>query len=981
MTKPTITPELIRAALGYLLPDVPRDAWARVGMAIKSEYPDETGLALFDEWSARGQSYEAKAVRSTWKSLKASGGVTVATLLHEAQQSGFDLAAHAPAPQPSSGQLAQQERERKAKVQREREQTEAAQLAAAAKAQKRWRAALEAPPEGLPTYPSRKSVQAHGLRFEAEGTALVPLRDAEGKLWNVQTLAPAKIEGQPDKLFLKGGRKSGLWHMLGSISEPKQPPAHAEYSQSAIVCIAEGYATAASVHEATGWPVACAFDAGNIASVARALRKLHPSACLVIAGDDDHETQAATGRNAGREKAQAAAQAVKGCAVFPQGLQAGESDWNDLHARLGLDVVREQITQALHESEQSPSSAKGVNLSPFEGNPQQAESEGKTEPAQYEDKRFAVSESGVWFTGLDNEGRPKLPLKLCSRLEVTAGTRDFEGGSFGYLLEFDDPLGRCKLWPMPARMLAGDGNEYRSVLLSMGLRIEPGGAAKNLLTSYIQSRRPQAWAHCTDRTGWHRVNDGEPRAVYVQPRRSFGDSAEHRVIFQSDSGMENTFREAGTLGAWRDQVAALCVGNSRLVFAVSCAFAGLAMKWVGAESGGFHLRGDSSGGKTTALRVAASVFGGDSFMQRWRATDNALEAIAAQHCDSLLVLDELAQVDPKQAGSIAYMLGNGQSKARANRSALPKPFPRWNLLFLSAGEVGLAQHVAEGGNRVRAGQEVRMVDIPADAGAGYGAFERLHGIDSPAGFSEGITKACSRVHGTAAPAFIAHLIEHQGSIAQALRQLQNDIAQFIPEPSAGQVHRVGRRFALVAAAGELAAQAGITGWSAGEATQAARKCFEAWLLARGGLGNAEEYQVMTCLHRYFQQNAEGHFKWMHRVLDDRAPDKGILSGYRRFVEESGKAIHSNTEYQRAFGERMSEVDAQHTQTEFIVYPEIFKSVICKDFDHKTGLRLLREKGILDAESDTRFTKKVKLPGIGEKRMLVIKSSILAGDDE
>jgi putative DNA primase/helicase len=118
------------------------------------------------------------------------------------------------------------------------------------------------------------------------------------------------------------------------------------------------------------------------------------------------------------------------------------------------------------------------------------------------------------------------------------------------------------------------------------------------------------------------------------------------------------------------------------------------------ESGGFHFRGDSSSGKTTALKVAASVYGGASYLQRWRTTDNALEAIAAQHCDGLLILDELAQVDPKTAGECAYMLANEQSKARATRTGTPRARLSWRLLFLSAGELGLADHMAEGMKRM-----------------------------------------------------------------------------------------------------------------------------------------------------------------------------------------------------------------------------------------------------------------------------------------
>ena len=989
MTKPNITPEIVRAALGYLSPNVPRDEWARVGMAIKSEYPDDTGLSLFDEFSKGGESYTAKAVQSTWKSLKATGGVTVATLLHEAQSHGFDLsehssATHAPKQAPSPEELARQATERKAAAKREQERTEAAQFAAAAKAAKRWYAASDSPPEGTPTYLSRKGVQSSGLRFEADGTALVPLCDSTGKLLNLQTLAPTKSPGKSDKMFLKDGRKSGLWHLVGTAPkqpnlEQKQAVAGIESAQNAIttIAIAEGYATAWTVHHATGWPVACAFDAGNLTKVATELRKLYPAARLVIAGDDDRDTEATTGRNAGREAADKAAKAVQGLAVLPAGLQDDESDWNDVHARLGIDAVRTQLMSAIENA-----APKGDTLSPFAESANagdEATAHAKpSDKAPYEDKRFTVSDSGVWFQGLDEKGNLKIPLKLCSRLDVSAGVRDFEGGGFGYLLEFDDPLGHRKSWPMPARMLSGDGNEYRSALLNMGLRIEPGNPIKSLLSTYIQSRQPTAWAHCTDRAGWH---NSEGKAVYVQPRHTFGDSPEHRVIYQSDSGMENTFRSAGTLDQWRGKVAALCIGNTRLAFAVSSAFAGMAMRWIKSESGGFHLRGDSSSGKTTALRVAASVFGGDSFMQRWRATDNAIEAIAAQHCDALLVLDELAQVDPKQAGEIAYMLGNGQGKARANRSALPKPLLRWNLLFLSAGEVGLAQHVAESGKRVRAGQEVRMVDMPADTGV-HGAFESLHDHESASSFSDAVTTACKRWHGTAAPAFIEHLIAQQeGLSARMLAAVDAVAAQMIPEAASGQVHRVGGRFALVAAAGELATQAGITGWPEGEATRAARACFEAWLSARGGLGNLEQSQMLGQVRNFLQLHGAGRFTWWHRAADDHAPNTLSRAGYKRMVNDDGKPVRSNAEHQREFGDRITDADAQGVATEYFIFPEVFDKEVCQGFDAKAVKHFLRSLGHLHAESDTRYDRKERLPGIGQTRVIKIKPSIFEGDAE
>ncbi len=166
------------------------------------------------------------------------------------------------------------------------------------------------------------------MRFTPDGVLLVPLRDAAGHLWNVQTIAPEKpFNGGPDKLFQKGGRKSGLWHWCGD-------PAGA-----AVLLVAEGYATAASLHQATGRPVAVAFDAGNLAPVAKALHQAHPAALIVLCGDDDADTHARTGHNPGRDKATAAARAVAGLAVFPDGLPAGGSDFNDLHLAQAVRLV------------------------------------------------------------------------------------------------------------------------------------------------------------------------------------------------------------------------------------------------------------------------------------------------------------------------------------------------------------------------------------------------------------------------------------------------------------------------------------------------------------------------------------------------------------------------------------------------------------------------------------------------------------------
>lgn len=957
MTTP-ITPDLIRAALAHIPASLARDEWARVAMAIKSEFSDDAGRELFEAWSATAEGYSASDCRSTWRSIKAGGGVGIGTLLHLAKEHGFVLPKSSEAPAaPSPAELARREQERAQRQQADQARQEAAQAHAAQQAAALWASAND---EGASPYLARKGVQGHGVRYTPEGFVLVPLRDGDGTLWNVQSIAPQRPAAGTDKLFLKGGRKSGLWHWCGV-------PAGA-----GVLLIAEGYATAASLHEATGHPVAVGFDVGNLAHVAKALRQLYPAALLVLCGDDDRATEGKTGTNPGRVKAAAAARAVQGLAVFPDGAPAdGEPvnfDFNDMHQAQGLQALGALLGAAIaaHQA-QPPAGARNQRQRPDMAPPSPAGAGEQGEGGGMDDP-FTVNDNGVWFYGRDKDGNLLRPLWLCSRLDVAALTRDQDGAGWGYLLTFADPLGKPKQWAMPARMLSGDGGEYRAALLNMGLRIATSPAARNRLTEYIQTRSPDEFASCTDRIGWHGT-------AFVLPHETIGDDAE-RIVFQSDSQMENTFRMKRDAAAWRERIGALCVGNSRLVFAVASAFAGPLLRPGGMESGGFHLRGDSSSGKTTALRLAASVYGGPSYMQRWRTTDNALEAIAAQHCDSLLILDELAQVEGKVAGECAYMLANEQSKARATRNGAPRARLSWRLLFLSAGELGLADHMAEGMKRTRTGQEVRMADIPADAGAGMGAFENIHGFAGPAMFASHLTREAQACHGAPGRAFIEWACAHADTLARRVRNATAALSrQWVPQGASGQVERVGARFALVGVAGELATEAGLTGWPVGESERAARACFDAWLAARGGAGNGEVAAMLRAVRRFLETHGEGRFAMWHRSADDHAPKTLQRAGLRRMVDSEGVPIKTNAEHGSAFGDRMHPAMGEGVSFEYFVLAETFKAEICQGFDHVAVCKVLEAHGCLAVKEPGRYTTSTRLPGVGKVRCYQIPPAI------
>jgi putative DNA primase/helicase len=962
-----VSVEAARAALA-VIPSDDRDVWWRMGMALKSEFGDD-GLRLFEEWSETSSSFDAKAVKSTWKSFKPGGPVTIGTLIAEAKQYGFNPKDFAPAKPMTAADKARVRMEREARDQAVAEELARTQGAAAVEAERVWHAAAIG---GASAYLKRKGVHGHGVRYLDDGTVLVPLRDAAGKLWNVQ-----RINAKGEKRFPPGGRVSGCFHLVGDIEG------------SAWVLIAEGYATAATLHEATGCAVMVAFNEVNMRHVAGAVRQLVPDARLMFCADDDRETESKTGKNPGVASATSAAAAVGGYSCKPEGLAAGATDFNDLARAAGLEEVRTQLEAAFvaAESNGNPNASpaavakQGKAVSGAADQQPAAKREGsKGAPrsgagqaaaraaGQAARPFFNVDEGGVWYHGFSQQGDPLPAQWICSEMHVTAQSRDAANGEWGYLLEFKDGDGNAKRWAMPASMLAGDGTQYRAVLLSMGLRIGAGTAAKNHLTVYIQTQQTDLRVRCTDRIGWH--DD-----VYVMPDRTIGDG-EEMVMFQATGGVLSQFKQRGALADWRDEVASLCRGNSRLLFCVSAAFAAPLLHLAHVPSGGFHIWGDSSSGKSTAFKVAGSVFGGKDYPRNWRMTDNALETVAVQHSDALLLLDEIAQVDAKVVGDTVYMLANETGKGRATQTASARKVATWRILFLSDGEVSLANHMEQAGKGVKAGHDVRMAHIAADAGHGLGLYETLNGFASGAALSDYLVSKAHKHYGTAGMAFIEYAVENAAMLAEALQTEVPALARAIsPQGAHGQVSRVATRFALVGMAGELATSAGITGWAAGEATEAAKKCFQAWLDGRGGAGNVEHTAILRKVSGFFQAHGEARFVWWHRAMDDHKPNTINRAGFKRLLTRDGTAINTNADHHKEYGDTMHPGEADEVQQEYFVLSEVFRDEICKGLDPKIVTRLLIERGLLMPDSDGGPTRSERLPGIGKARVYRFKPEI------
>ena len=960
------TPDLVRDALSYIPANIPRDEWARVAMALKSEFPDDMGFALFDQWSqASADAYDPLSTISTWRSVKAGGRVGIGTLFHLAKAHGFSMPKDGQEAMPvDPSELARLAQHRAEKLAAEQAHSEAAQAAAATEAARQWDAAST---EGASPYLARKGVQGHGVRYGPGGVLLVPLHDEAGKLWNLQRIAPAKpADGGPEKLFLRSGRKSGLWHMLGTL--PAEPQ---------TILIAEGYATAASLHEATGHPVAVAFDAGNLKPVALALRQQYPAARLLVCGDDDRETEAKSGHNPGRNKATAAARAVAGLAVFPEGLPPeGGSDFNDMHQHIGgaagLAAVAATVQAAIDavNTPHTPVQGPAPKASSRKVASQRANSAPGTDAGQAEYDQFAVNESGVYFFGTDREGRPAAHKRLCAELHVTALASDSDGNGWSRVVRFYDPNGRQKNYVIPGRMLAGDGKELMAVLLEMGLIAAPGPRVRALILEYITTRQPNAFATVTNKTGWH-------GGSYVTQSRIIGHD---QIIFQSESLSADWLQVKGSLRSWQENIGVHCVGNDRMVFAVCVSLAAALLPFSGQSGGGWNCRGESSIGKTTLLCLAASVNGPPSTIENARATSNAVESVAARRNHSLLPIDELGQFQRNEVWQLIYMLGNGTAKGRASQSGLARSRLTWLILFLVTSELSLADIMAEAGERNRAGLDVRLVDIPADAGKGIGVFDTLHGFESGAAFAKHLNAAAASHHGAIGLAWLQWLVEHVDELKHRIQTTTTGLtAKFAPQASSGQVERVAERFALVAAAGEMATEAGLTGWPVGEAERAVRSCFGAWVQTRGGTGSGEIAAMLRQVRRFLEAHGEGRFTWWHRAADDHSAKTLHRAGYRRMLNEHGEPIRSNSDHAQDFGDRMPASAADKVTVEYFVLAETFRSEVCQGFDPASVARVLLDHNCLTPDKGRSYDCKARLPGMGLTRCYRIPAQIFEID--
>jgi uncharacterized protein (DUF927 family) len=440
---------------------------------------------------------------------------------------------------------------------------------------------------------------------------------------------------------------------------------------------------------------------------------------------------------------------------------------------------------------------------------------------------------------------------ICHSAIILGEARSLNNDNWKRVIQFHDKDNTLHRLLIPYEHFMGEAQEALKIIANHGLMPPRQAYKKNVFINYIQDYPIEQRFRCVDRAGWHGY-------CFATPNKTYGNSEDEELLFHSDN--KSPYTVSGTFEEWQE-LSQLIEPHALAVLAFSCAFSGQLILPLGAESGGFHIYGSSTDGKSTITKAACSIWGNPKHISKsWRTTDNALENEAELRNDSFLNLDELRQAVPKAVSDIVYMLTGGQGKARSTKAGKNRDAKQFSLMYTSTGEVTLEEHLRRGSIELDAGLLLRFAHIPSDAGKGYGVFDCINYGAAPQDIGNRINELGSNHYGHAGIKWLEYLTKDKDAVMERAQSLLDSFLGQHDQIKNGQASRVLRRFALVATAGELATQAGITGWVQGRAFDAVAQCFNSWLGNLGNGENMEETKNLEHIRAFFEANGTSRFE-------------------------------------------------------------------------------------------------------------------------
>ncbi|HBQ5882255.1 TPA: DUF927 domain-containing protein [Klebsiella pneumoniae] len=775
-----------------------------------------------------------------------------------------------------------------------------------------WQGLAETAFEGESEYLMNKGLVGFTFPVLPDGSLLLGLVDESGTVTAAQT-----ITQQGEKRLLAGSAKRGAYHAVNAADAPQS------------VLIAEGLATALSVHlirpEAL---TVCAIDAGNLQPVAQAMHQRYPNAQIIIAADNDIKPGEP---NTGKDAAEKAAKAVSGWVALPPSEE--KADWNDYHQQHGLEAATAAFKNSMYQPQEPEVSAK---LQVINGG-----KKGTSKPESLRPHIQSRIDGVYWVEPKSDKDTGEITAReswLCSALEVI-GT-GIDDSKARYLILRWRPFG-SKGDTVQAIPFADIGErEGWRMLKAGGVNVTTKSGLRATLADWLQScANGEVWriAHAT---GWQ-------CGAYIMPDGEIIGTPEQPVLFNGRSSAASGYTTSGTVDSWRESVGRLAFGNYSMMTGVAAALAAPLIGLAGADGFGIHLYEQSSAGKTTTANVASSLYGNPDVLRlTWYGTALGLANEAAAHNDALMPLDEIGQgADPVEVYKSAYALFNGTGKLQGAKEGGNRDLKRWRTVAISTGEMDLETFIASAGRKAKAGQLVRLLNIPMRRAV------RFHEHANGKHHADALKDAYQHHHGVAGREWVKWLTDHQHEAVSAVRVAEERWRSLIPSDYGEQVHRVGARFAILEAA--LLLGRVITGWDEQTCRDAIQYSYNAWL-REFGTGNKEHQQIIEQTEAFL--NAYGMSRFAPFPYDPSSLPISNMAGYRQ------KGGH--------------ETDPMV----FYTFPAAFEGEIARGFNPRQFAEVLKKAGMLTPPTSGRGFQR-KSPRIDGRQIRVYVLQYLPDDDQ
>ncbi len=719
---------------------------------------------------------------------------------------------------------------------------------------------------------------------KVQGLLVVPLYNAAGELTTCQT-----IDDTGHKYLLAGGRKTGSFHRIAG---------------SNVLAICEGYATGLSVHLATGFTVYVAVDAGNLRTVAEAVKEQHPHAVIILAADNDDNPEKSI--NTGLIKAQEAAAAIGGCVALPP----VSGDWNDHHQQYGIDKTREAILMSRKQSNVVSLAEKTKPATKAPTDDIKPRIETKDNDLVYivpkmDKDTGEIHETQSW---------------LCTAIELIGRGKDEDGAHFRMMRWKENGVGAERTDAFPLEIVGE--REGWARMRRGGLSVTTSRPLCAHLGNHMQLAGSNQFWRVVSRSGWQ-------HGAYVLPNAEVVGNPADPVFFNGRSARANAYRVSGTVTEWQKRVGALAQGNVCMMLGVACAFAAPLLDLVEADSFGVHLFGNSGTGKTTIGMVANSIWGHPEELKlSWYSTALGLANEAAAHNDGLMSLDEIGQsTKPEDVATSAYALFNGVGKIQGAKDGGNREAMRWRVLALSTGEKDLETFLHEAGKKVHAGHLVRLLNVPIQPIA------NIHGLTDSRAHADAVQQAAKRCFGAVGREWVKHLADHKDEVIHVINTTITAWQTRLPEKASDQVRRVASRFAILEAA--LVCGSHLTGWTPDESKEAVQRCFNEWV-ALFGMENRERKTIIEQAVAFLDSNAFSRYIVIPH--DCNQPVIREPAGYRK--REDSKA----------------------DDWTLYTFPHVFTDEVARGFNPQVVAKVLSDCGMLKHDKDGRHTARLRVDG-------------------